>query len=55
MGGSSSSEPPPLKDDNVVIPDWASRLPANSPKVFFDIAVNGKSYGRIEITLAQVC
>lgn len=54
MGASNSapSGPPVLGDDNVTIPPWASQLPADSPRVFFDITIGGHPAGRIEMTLA---
>lgn len=54
MGGifSSNTGPPVLGEDHVTIPPWASQLPADSPKVFFDISIGGHPAGRIEMTLA---
>jgi hypothetical protein len=39
-----------LGDDQVLLPNWAN--PSN-PKVFFDIEVDRKPLGRIEMTLAS--
>lgn len=49
---STPSGPPVLGEDFSAVPPWASKLPANSPKVFFDISIDGHAVGRIEITLA---
>lgn len=46
--------PPEIGEDRVVIPPWAEQLPKDSPKVFFDVAVEGNVIGRIEIVLAKV-
>ena len=58
MGGDQSklktTSAPALGEDVDVTPSWASKLPASSPRVFFDIAVNDQHYGRVEMTLAEV-
>lgn len=55
MGGSSSKEiPQKLGPDELHVPSWASDLNVEKcTKVFFDIAVNKKFYGRVEMTLAD--
>ena len=53
MGNAFGGPVPTLGPDNVVLPLWALQLYHPScPRVFFDIAVNGKIIGRIVITLA---
>jgi hypothetical protein len=51
--GSSTSKPAELGPDTISIPPWASKLKPSSPVVFFDVAANGTSIGRIEMTLAD--
>ena len=42
LGGSKGGEPQPLNPvDSVIVPGWAKQLPDTSPKVFFDIDVDG--------------
>ena len=53
MGASKSTELPALGPDSVVSPNWASRLSGDAPVVFFDIAIDDKPVGRIEMTLAS--
>ncbi len=52
MGGSGSKPSAEVGADFASVPNWASRL-TNSPKVFFDIAIDGAVIGRIEMTLAK--
>lgn len=51
MGLAQSTKEPELGEDFPSVPKWASEV--TGPVVFFDIAVNDKVVGRIEMTLAQ--
>ena len=53
MGATGSKELPALGPDSVETPPWASRLGREAPVVFFDIAIDDKPVGRIEMTLAS--
>ena len=44
---------PVLGQDNPIVPPWASKLTPGCAKVFFDISIDGKPAGRIEMTLAS--
>lgn len=49
---SGSKEPPTLGADEVIVPQWASKL-SNKQTVYFDIQAGEHAVGRIEMVLAQ--
>ncbi len=55
LGGSTQAGSMELGDDNITVPSWVrpSEKSENRPVVFFDITVDSKPLGRIEMTLMK--